>query len=220
MSLFRRMYDRVARFDAWIGAGEEEPLIPNTRRSGWATASSPDEIIAAKIIESFATHFDDWKANVNFPMDCFEINKGGMDKLSAGRKEERKFRMSNSSLDIVIEVYSILYGEWISHEYVPRQICYDNAEVKGVKIEGRLGGKIVEAYVKLRTAISEAEKVARNVKIAMEENELKWNLAETLLGMKRTKEGALVSAIDADPPFKESVKLSQKHEKYGIGGEG
>ncbi len=56
---------------------------------------------------------------------------------------------------------------------------------------------IVETYALLRKKRLDAEKQAAESKAAMEENEKKWNLAESLLGMKRLPSGALVPADPA-----------------------
>lgn len=50
----------------------------------------------------------------------------------------------------------------------------------------------------IKKAIDRTKAVAEKAKKAMEENEKKWGLAETILGMKRNESGALVPAVNPD----------------------
>lgn len=61
-----------------------------------------------------------------------------------------------------------------------------------IALETEAGNVLTSRIAMLWEQLDEARKVAREAKANMEANERKWNLAETLLGMKRNEHGALV----------------------------
>lgn len=79
---------------------------------------------------------------------------------------------------------------------IPLVVCYR------LSYPNKEGYVVFNAYnhegLLAKLAKQEAERVAAKAKETMEKEKLKWNLAETLLNMKRDENGALVPKVKVD----------------------
>lgn len=163
------------------------PIKLDPINNPYAKATTPDQIIAAAIVESFAKDFDSWRA----------------------RDLERKtlygtaFREYAPSLRHPEKKIEILFGfrTWPSDSEgdITDYPAYTSADwqSKGTKVNGieidlksaRLIANSYETLLNQREALKEKEQKAL---LTMKRNEEAWNIAERLLGMKRNEFGALV----------------------------
>ena len=148
--------------------------------SKWAKAATPDGLIAAHCIQSIAKNFDDWELRIGYSeveqyLPADPNYKLGQDAV-----------LINPKKDLII-LFRDLYDA-IQWRY---QKC-DGFLCQGVPLDTDEGGKILAAFCEIRERRKKLEAEARAAKQRMEENEKKWNLAESLLGMKRLPGGALV----------------------------
>jgi hypothetical protein len=151
-----------------------------------ANKASPDGIIAATIVESLAAHWEDWVAT-----DL--EHKQGVYR----RDLELVPSLVNNKKKITV---SFGVREWTTRtdEYSPKVFHKDwqseGTKVNGVAIELKAARYIAAGYERLAKQQKALQERAAEAKRNMEANEAKWNLAEQLLGFKRTAEGVLVPA--------------------------
>jgi hypothetical protein len=180
------------------------PITPETHP--YATATSPDQIIVAGVLQSITADFNDW----TWATDGYSTRNGYKVPKWPEIEEyydsdDRKYLTSNGKGSMTLTRKRI-NGRFakeivVCMEYTVKTSRYDRlvgvtwgqVTVNGVAINPPiLGLKIFLEYKKLKAALIKAEKVAADAKKAMEANEAKWNLAESILGMKRNEHGALV----------------------------
>jgi hypothetical protein len=152
----------------------------------WAThnakKASADDLIAAAIIQSFAKDFKHWKFVGQFSQR--HDSSSGFQNTSITRKMPTKkhieivflFRQTNSS-----DGYSNIYKYKVI-----------GCEVNGVRVSDTAFHAIYVSWNNIVAQVRRTEEVAAEAKASMEANETKWNLAESLLGMKRNGLGVLV----------------------------
>jgi len=156
-----------------------------------ANATSPDALIVAKIVQSFATSFDDWTANYDAGAELPKLHPlGKNDHHWKSADRHTVLMLSNSKMDITIEARYTAKKAYRAEKIFA--VEFDRLAVNGVELEPALGREIHTEYRRVKTAIGEAKRVAEEAKKAMAANEKKWNLAERVLGMKRLSNGALV----------------------------
>jgi hypothetical protein len=167
--------------------------------SGWSTAASPDDLIAAAIVESFAKDFDKWQLQdiwrgVIVPYDSSL-------KYAPARERATLLQIHPQSDQTVITVSLSLKrtakdrdnrGPWLYS--IARGPC----SVNGVELNNKASACIASAYCSIKLQIAAAEAAALEAQAAMRINEKKWNLAESLLGMKRNEHGALVPVVSLE----------------------
>lgn len=154
-----------------------------------ADLTTPDEIIAAAIAKSFASHWEDWSH-----LDCFTGDVKQAYKIKGRYDEEVSIRNNKAGVVVMRKIVGKRlndYGGWGGK-------CYGDLFVNDIKMDRRSEDIIVFAYHKIKTQVIAAEKAAQEAKAAMERNERAWNLAEKLLGMKRNEFGALVPVQTAE----------------------
>lgn len=171
-----------------------------------ADRCSPDEIIAAAIIESLAKDFEDWTVTGALGADEFRVEP---QRVCATQQEaEKKSKLRHGRT----------YYSWHSHKnyliiknqkkditftHGWRRLAEDgddvapwhyicDTEVNGVQFDTACAEKVAREYRRLAARVQAAKEVAAKAKRNMERNEAAWNLAESLLGMKRNEFGALV----------------------------
>lgn len=148
-----------------------------------ADITTPDMIIAAAIVESFAKDFDAWVAT-----DLKHVRRPYY---------EYKPRLINEAKKLTIE-----FGirEWHTGDYNERNVDWQSAgtKVNGVKVELKAARLIATAYERLLKQQQRLKDTAAKAKAAMERNEQAWDIVETLLGMKRNEHGALVPVETAE----------------------
>jgi hypothetical protein len=158
------------------------PTTPNLENSRYATATTPDMLIAGAIVASLAKEFVDWVAG-DLQTKTSNYSKGVIFNPT----------LINTKKGIRIEFGTTRqtinegYGEacdWRSK----------GTKVNDTLIELRAARWIARSYETLRDNQNRLKEAAAKAKAEMEANEKKWNLAEQLLDMKRTPTGALVPA--------------------------
>ena len=166
-----------------------------------ATKATADGIIVANIVDSFARHFDDWQVSGLFPLPKdnklprYAKKRGGPYQRSVTFFRERingKF-----SQKIVVTIKVTTQGWALAYDYSVDSgdfFEFDSLDVNGVSLDPKLGEEIFLKYSRLAEQITKTKEAAEKAKRELEHNERKWNLAESLLGMKRNEFGALVPA--------------------------
>lgn len=159
----------------------------------YAKATTPDQLITATVIQSFAKEFDDWTAK-----DMWE----GKDR--APSKENR--RLDHDELakikPVLVNTKRGITVSWpvdrnCDFNYGAGTIWYkyihqSKGSVNGVEINGVCSLEIFNSWFKLSKQVAEAKAAAAAALKRQKLEEKKWNLAENLLGMKRNEHGALV----------------------------
>lgn len=150
---------------------EDHDIIKNP----YANATTPDELIAAKVVREIAKDFE----AVSFTETTEKYNR--------------------YNREVTIKVKDIVFT------YTKEKNCYgetracSNYRVNGVSISPEAATLIYTNYFKVKKEQDELQRLAAEAKRKMEENEQKWNLAEQLLGMKRLPNGALVPKDYQEP---------------------
>ncbi len=144
-----------------------------------AKKTTPDEIIAAAIVESLAKDFKAWHFMGEF-YQRYSSSKPKMTKL---------WREGDDPLEIVFLFRQTISSDGYSTVYKYKVI---GCEINGVRLNNIAFGLIYDAYQNISVKVRAAEAAAAKALKEQQENETKWNIAENLLGMKRTELGALV----------------------------
>lgn len=152
---------------------------------------TPDELIAARIMRLMAEDFEAWAT------DHWDRSSEENDRImryldtfkgkSAATREMRWNRLLRNKDDSIRMSYHITPQS-------NRPNIRRNFVVNGVVLDDKQGDEIMECHNKLEKDFNTAKEVARKAKLEMEMQEAKWNLAESLMNMVRTPEGALVPA--------------------------
>jgi hypothetical protein len=145
-----------------------------------AKKASADDLIAGAIIASFAKDHKHWKFVGNFKQDYIRYNDFVSTSLS---------RQMGNKKHIKIE----FLFKYMEFETAPRyHYRVVGCEVNGVAVSNKAFKAILTAWQSIREKVKAAEAVAAKAKSEMETNEIKWSLAEELLGMKRNGLGVLM----------------------------
>ena len=154
-----------------------------------ANKASPDGMIAAVIVESLAKNWQDWTAS-----DLREAKAN-----TRWVKAELSPKLVNKKKNITVEFgvrrwtqeingYNCTMADWQSK----------GTKVNGVEIELKASRYIAREYERLAKVHKLANETAARVEADMKKNKEKWDLAEKLLGFKRTETGALVPIHTAE----------------------
>lgn len=176
---------------------------PSATENPWATAASPDELIAARVCQEIVESFDDWvlidergalrvETISTSKLPTKAIHKDNYDYSISLTRERKNGRFAK---EIKIET-KLVHKGWRRYgdfDTIATTRCFTNGVVNGVKVNASAVEVIFTAYLKLRADMLEAKRVTDLAQRAMEENEMKWNLAEELLDMKRNAQGALTT---------------------------
>lgn len=144
--------------------------------------ASADDLIAGAIVGSFAEHFKHWKF-------CGDFNQrydgsGGFKPTSLSRK-----MVGKKHVEVVFVFRATQSGDAYSTIYKYKVI---GCEVNGIRISDRAFQHIYTSWNNVVVKVKAAEEVAEKAKNEMVANELRWDLAESLLGMKRNGLGVLI----------------------------
>lgn len=186
----------LRRFVCWM-YGEPLPPAEVRLKSIVDDVTTPDAIIAARIVDSIAREFEDWRVLPRKPGDNYEIPmevasvQSQYDEPSA--KRTRLFHKKRQ-LEVVCDV------TWNKR---PASSWYDpvlTVEVNEVVIAKPHSSHIWISWKKMAT-IDEATKAAAAKALASQQlNEKKWNLAEQAFGIKRDKLGRIIFEQYEDVP--------------------
>lgn len=170
-----------------------------------ANLSTPDEIIAAGVLESIKKDFADWKLTDT-------SGRGVVDAIPFTYAQKKEAKHTVVSLDGAKTVGLILErkriaGKFAKHltvkfTYFFKKGYYDSVvrEVQAISLfvnevrvdPAKVGFDLFKTYYALLNAEREAKRIAAEALANMQANEAKWNLAEGILGMRRNEQGALV----------------------------
>ncbi len=169
---------RRALFGAPVDAVTSNPF---------ATATTPDDIICAAIIQSIAKDFDDWKLE----------RIGGLTPDAAAKRRAEVFGYHDPNLCILVNRKKDIKVSFCLNDFEDRVV--KGGKVNGVDMAIPRLNDIFQAYDKLKQERARLKRHAAAAVSRMEREEKAWNLAEHLLGMKRNEHGALVPVVEAEP---------------------
>ena len=153
--------------------------------SPWATATTPDQIIVAHILQSIAKNPDQWSWRYKaLPIFDLTHKYTKHDDIPYGIRGANEFWLKGP--DILVQFTTNNDGS--------RPGWYMTCEVtvnQNMKLDKESGDVLTTRLALLWSQINELRETALIAQANMEENERKWNLAEKLLGMKRNEQGAL-----------------------------
>lgn len=185
MSL-RRIF--CPRCFSWGTGPDCEAHDTRTPAEKWAMKHSklcsPDELVAAHIIQSIAKDFDDWSMDEDgqrlWPK--YSDFKGKWPNTDSYRVDRMLYnRCKRKNVKSIVIFFDHRSDE--SHRAFT---------INDTRFDDVVGRRIINAYEELKAKRDEIERAAR---LALEEQKVldaRWNLAESLLGMKRNEHGALV----------------------------
>lgn len=169
-------------------------------KSRIANACTPDELIAAYIVRSFVNDFDSWAEEASRTL----VEKG---KVRCSRETrvlswkaagEACNYLSNKDKDLKLET-ALEKAAVDGDGHDPYYYAATGAvSVNGVLLEEASSRFIVTSWNRLKAKHAEALTVAEKAKADMAASEKKWNLAESLLGMKRNEHGTLVPVVNTE----------------------
>jgi hypothetical protein len=155
-------------------------------------AVTPDDLIAAHIIEKIATDYESFSSSApNYSSSFLSAPSLGISvTYSYGEVlygVGRLIPYSGSSK----EAHHGDYGKG-SYRRVENRVLYANGKVNEVVISDEAVKRIAEAWKRIHEERKALVQVAKQAEAAMRVNEKKWNLVEDLLNMRRNAQGALV----------------------------
>lgn len=166
-----------------------------------AKTCSADEIIAASIIQSFASHFEDWTLK---DVDLTKVDRRDGRFISGNRSGPAgSILLINSKKNITVK----LYPTWRKQEsrdgdglnpWFFALVGVKKAFVNDIEVSDSLATTVWASWARVERAHKRTEEAAARAKADMERNEKAWNLAERLLGMRRNEFGALVPIQTAE----------------------
>lgn len=151
---------------------------PDMINNSYAKATTPDEIVAAAIVQSFVKNFDDWSllGSLEPPSQYFKSDA-----------ERHASTLNNSKKKLAVAFVFEFKSAKERHYPIPK-----GCSVNESKLNERSFRIILDGWLKISKEVVKTRKAAADAVREMEENEKKWNIAEKLLGMKRNQFGALV----------------------------
>jgi len=179
--------------------------VVNAENNPYAKATTPDRLIAANIVQSFAKDFDNWSVENWSRRFCPRV---GVEYGNIGRMFNRKtgvYLVFAWKHDGKLSIESALEkkrGEWVvlvdeSAKGGEYRLDYDLFET-GMVLDKQSSTLIVTERIRIAAAHKAAKEAADRALAVMQANEAKWELAEKLLGMKRNAIGALVPVQQED----------------------
>lgn len=150
-----------------------------------ANKATPDDIIAAAVIQSFAKDFEHWSGNLsaNLPSHRICCNAGS-------EPDGHVLKNSKKNLTLISKYHK---GKSRDNDGL-NPFYYHNKGllVNEIPLQPDAAKRVLRAYQEVKQRVDRVKAVADKAKEDMERNETAWNLAEKLLGMKRNEFGALV----------------------------
>lgn len=179
----------------------------------YAKATTPDEIIGAGIAQLIIKDFDNWSYSEG---RCY-VNLTTKEEYARSSKRKGKPCNWEPSPDYQDQRVGMLihrekgisitwklcrasrdfdgFSPWV---YARGAAIITRRDGPDIPLDIPISDMIFETYDTLKKQTAEARRIAREAEAAMRLNEIKWNFAETLLGMKRNSQGALVPITDAE----------------------
>lgn len=165
--------------------------------SPWAKATTPDQLIVAHILHDYAKNPDNWKISGTLPKSLCGFHTGSHNRPDGYINKDSKtwfrtnlfvFTLTDGKVKATLFTYiKNRDGDGCSPWFESYLF-----EVNGIRLADSSQKQLFKNLKALMTQKKEAEIAAAKALVQLEENERKWNLAETLLGMTRNEFGALV----------------------------
>lgn len=181
------------------------PPLEAFANSSWSTECTPDDIIVASLLESVVKEtglWGNWKAGDYFDRTASKTVLSDKTRKWINAKDGPTVpiylqRYGNEPLELIIR-----RGGWGKTSkdrdgqgpwfYRPSPTSGCVIEFNGVTLNSQASDRFLTTFKKIKADAAKAKEIADRCFAAMEENEKKWNVAETMLGMKRNEFGALV----------------------------
>jgi hypothetical protein len=165
-----------------------------------ASLTSPEQIIVAAVIESFAKDFESWTVNpyivgnahFAYASGCYEDHDYSR-KFTAIRNDKAGITLKRRIRE--------KYNYESSNKYY-----YEESYINDLELPDRLSQEILRAYRRVLVRVQAAKQAAETARLNMEKNEAAWQLAEKLLGMKRNEQGALVPVKTVEPEVAQAIE--------------
>lgn len=186
MNIFQKLQTCVQR------AYGETPSVETWSQVN-ASLTSPEQIIVAAVIESFAKDFESWTVNPY-------LTGNARDAYSSGFYEDGEY--SRKFIAIRNDKAGITLKRRVREKYndeTPNKYYYEESYINDLELPDRLSQEILRAYRRVLVRVRAAKQAAETARLNMEKNEAAWQLAEKLLGMKRNEQGALVPVKTVEP---------------------
>lgn len=174
---------------SWGTGPECEAHDNRTPAEKWAMKNSnlcsPEELVAAHIIQSIAKDFDDWKLiekdTQGWPTTSdFHSKWNTVDSYHYGISRMLQNRHKRKNVKAVTIFFRRLNND------------HCDFNINNTPFDDQTGQRIVAAFDEIKQKRDKAERIARRVLEEQKALDARWNLAESLLGMKRNEHGALV----------------------------
>lgn len=143
---------------------------------------SPDDIITAAIIQSIAKNPDDWQFSGALHYPLYYVGRQSHNASLTNKKKK-------IVITFIFEGYDYK-DKGMSYAQTKYRAC--GCSVNGVEQSKPHFKSILSSWETLTSKLKAAQETADKAKRAMDRNEQAWNIAESLLGMKRNEHGALV----------------------------
>lgn len=157
-----------------------------------ANRATPDGIVAAAIVQSFAKDFKDWR-HEGSELEAAWLKSWPMDNKPYARLVNQKKGIAVNVTFLQKKVKDRKFTTLRQEYYVPNTVIVD-----GVEISYEESQVIISRFLRIQQQVKQAQQAAATAQANMERNEAAWNLAERLLGMKRNEHGALVPIQTAE----------------------
>lgn len=172
--------------------------VVDAENNSYATATTPDQLIAASFIRSMTEDFEAWE--VTHWERIFQDTSRRAEGYQAGFIWNNKTRIGFVFHNEVKSrdkdgIAPWVLGSWTCYVVKgekPREWGFETETNKEVQLNTASSNFLMKNRAELSLAHKIAKEKAAQALAAMKANEAKWNIAEQLLGMKRNEFGALV----------------------------
>lgn len=200
-----------------------EPL-PNTIESNMLSrATTPDRLVVEAIVSDMVRDIKSWVGVYLAVIDIFQKTPDIKYEFRHGLSSYSVPAISKKDGSVKIKfVIGINHGKnWQGHHLA-------GCTINGIEFDRTFARYLLDKFRNTSELLLMVEKAAAAALAKMEQNEAKWNLAETLLGMKRNEFGALVPVVKmenndeharstASPSQEEQPALASKTWKSSFG---
>lgn len=152
---------------------------------------SPDAMIVNGLIQSFASEFEDWAVDGVLPDT---IGK----RCEHSEPPSREFLIRNDKKKLILKFYI----SWTRGKSRDGDNCRpfwyhpsvaSRFTVNGQELDGDAARAVFKKWIEMSGAVRAAKEAADRALADMKASEAKWNIAEQILGMRRTKTGRMIA---------------------------
>lgn len=204
-----RLYDKGSPVDNLITKLMTKK--PEKERVTFANVTTPDRLIVAHVLELLVKDHEKWEYSGNAHTYNLKPVGNGSSWIDEG---EISHHYSLTHPDIEIEAIYGVHRKRKCGNYTPIPYKYEPSSltINDVEIDPQYVIPIIEMRIKSKKAADKVKAVADKALADMKLNEDRWNLVESLLGLKRNAVGALVPVNQASKEVT-SIKAPAKRHK-------